>query len=102
MRAPGKEENFLINAFGLHYSEVTASNLVKVNLEGNIIDPGSTQLGINKAGYVIHSAIHEARKDIRCIIHFHTPHGAGVSAMTCGLLPLCQEALIVSLSLSIN
>ena len=96
LRAPGNEELFLINAFGLHYSEVTASNLVKVNLRGDVVDPGSTQLGINRAGYVIHSTIHEAREDIKCIIHIHTPHGAGVSAMLCGLLPLCQEALVVS------
>lgn len=95
--APGEDEHFLLNAFGLHYSEVTASNLVKVDICGNLIDPGSTQLGINRAGYVLHSAIHEARRDIKCVIHLHTPHGAGVSAMSCGLLPLCQEAMIVSI-----
>ena len=75
---------------------MTASNLVKTDLNGDIIDPGSTQFGINRAGYVIHSGIHEARSDIECIIHLHTPHGAAVSTMLCGLLPLCQEAMIVS------
>ena len=96
LRVPGEREHFLINPFGLHYSEVTAANLVKIDLAGNIVDPGTTQLGVNKAGYVIHSAIHEGRKDIKCIIHLHSQYGAAVSAMKCGLLPICQEALVVS------
>ena len=68
-----------------------------MDLKGDIIDPGTTQLGISKAGYVIHSAIHEARKDIRCIIHVHTSPGAAVSAMKCGLLRICQESMAVRL-----
>lgn len=60
---------------------------------GNIIDPGSTTYGINRAGYTLHSAIHKARPDIKCIVHLHTPSVAAVSAMKCGLLPLSQDAL---------
>ncbi|XP_065919585.1 alpha-adducin-like isoform X1 [Dysidea avara] len=89
------KEQFLINPFGLMYSEVTASSLVKVDLAGNTLDPGSTQLGCNKAGYMIHSAIHEGRPEIQCVIHLHSGPGAAVSAMSCGLLPISQEALIV-------
>jgi len=89
------KEQFLINPFGLMYSEVTASSLVKVDLSGNTLDPGSTQLGCNKAGYTLHSAIHEGRPEIQCVIHLHTGPGTAVSAMSCGLLPISQEALIV-------
>ena len=60
---------------------------------GNVIDPGSTTYGINRAGYTLHSAIHKARPDLKCIIHLHTPAVAAVSAMKCGLLPLSQDAL---------
>ena len=77
-RATGAEETFLLNPFGLHYSEITASSLVRVDLAGDVIDPGTTQLGISKAGYVIHSAIHAARKDIKCIVHVHTIPGVAV------------------------
>ena len=82
------------------YSEVTASNLVKVDLDGNVIDPGTTQLGCNLAGDVLHSAIHEGRPEIQCVIHVHTGPGVAVSAMTCGLLPISQEALTVSYVIS--
>ena len=68
-----------MNAFGLMYHEITASNLVRVDLEGNILDPGSTQLGINRSGFALHSAIHSARRDIKCIIHVHTNAGIAVS-----------------------
>lgn len=70
---------------------------MKVDIDGNVIDPGSTRLGISKAGYLIHSAIHSARKDIRCIIHLHTAACAAVSSMKYGLLSLCQESLVVRL-----
>ena len=86
---------FLINPFGLLYHEITASSLVKVNIDGEIIDPGSTSLGINKAGYTLHSAIYASRPDIRCIIHVHTAAGVAVSCMRCGLLPITQDALSV-------
>ena len=90
-----EHEHFLINPFGVLYSEVTASSLVKVDMQGEIIDPGSTTLGINKAGFILHSAIHQARPDIKCIIHLHTPEAIAVSTMKCGFLPLSQESLIV-------
>ncbi|CAF4225040.1 unnamed protein product, partial [Rotaria magnacalcarata] len=86
-------EHFLINPFGLMYHEVTGSSLVKVDIAGNIIDPGSTTYGINRAGYTLHSAVHKARPDLKCVIHLHTPAVAAVSAMKCGLLPLSQDAL---------
>lgn len=90
-----EHEHFLINPFGVLYSEVTASSLVKVDMQGETIDPGSTTLGINKAGFTLHSAIHQARPDIKCIIHLHTPEVIAVSTMKCGFLPLSQESLIV-------
>lgn len=71
-----------MNAFGLMYREVTASNLVCVDLEGNIIDPGSTQLGVNRAGLVLHSAIHKARRDVKCAIHIHNTATVVVSIHT--------------------
>ncbi|XP_068560843.1 alpha-adducin isoform X12 [Cebidichthys violaceus] len=87
------EDRFLIIPFGLLYSEVTASSLVKVNFQGEIIDRGSTNLGVNLAGFNLHSAIYAARPDIKCVVHIHTAAGAAVSAMKCGLLPISPEAL---------
>jgi ribulose-5-phosphate 4-epimerase/fuculose-1-phosphate aldolase len=78
-RVPGPDEHFLINAFGLTWDEITASSLVKVNLDGEIIDD-PTGLGINRAGYVIHSAVHRARPDVACVMHTHTAAGIAVSA----------------------
>ncbi|KAM9331488.1 LOW QUALITY PROTEIN: alpha-adducin [Gastrophryne carolinensis] len=92
-RVSSEQEHFLIVPFGLLYSEVTASSLVKINLQGEMIDRGSTNLGVNKAGFTLHSAIYAARPDVKCIVHIHTPAGAAVSAMKCGLLPLSPEAL---------
>lgn len=95
VRLSQDQEHFLINPYGLLYHEITASSLVKVDIQGNIIDPGTTNLGINPAGYVLHSAIHSARPDIRCIIHVHVPACITVSSYKHGFLPLSQEALIV-------
>ncbi|ETN86545.1 class II Aldolase and Adducin domain protein, partial [Necator americanus] len=95
VRLPGDNPEILINPFGLLYHEQTASTLVKVDLDGKVLHPGSTNLGINQAGYTLHSAIHGARKDLLCVVHLHTPAVAAVSAMKCGLLPLCQESMIV-------
>merc|ERR1740137_421930 len=67
------EENFLLNPFGLLYHEMTASSLVKVDMQGNVVDQGTTNFGVNVAGFTLHSAIHAARPDIRCIIHLHHP-----------------------------
>ncbi|XP_033978627.1 alpha-adducin isoform X8 [Trematomus bernacchii] len=93
VRVNSDEERFLLVPFGLLYSEVTASSLVKVNIQGEIVDRGSTNLGVNKAGFTLHSAIYASRPDVKCIVHIHTSAGAAVSAMKCGLLPISPEAL---------
>uniref|UniRef100_A0A673BER5 Alpha-adducin n=1 Tax=Sphaeramia orbicularis TaxID=375764 RepID=A0A673BER5_9TELE len=93
VRVNSDQERFLIVPFGLLYSEVTASSLVKINLQGEIVDRGSTNLGVNQAGFTLHSAIYAARPDVKCIVHIHTPAGAAVSAMKCGLLPISPESL---------
>jgi ribulose-5-phosphate 4-epimerase/fuculose-1-phosphate aldolase len=85
MRVPGREHHFLINPFGLHYSEVTASNLVKIDLDGKII--GHSDYPVNPAGFVIHSAIHAAVPDAQCIIHTHTTAGMAVASSKRGLVP---------------
>jgi len=91
-RVPGPEHHFLINAFGLLWSEISASTLVKVTLDGDIVgDP--TGSGINRAGYVIHGAVHRARPDIQCVMHTHTAAGIAVSAQEQGLLPISQHAM---------
>ena len=91
-RVPGAEHHFLINAFGQLWDEITASTLVKVTLDGDIVeDP--TGLGFNRAGYVIHSAVHRARPDVQCVIHTHTAAGVAVSAQDHGLLPISQHAM---------
>ena len=93
VRVPGHEDHFLINPFGLMYEEITASSLIKVDLEGNIIANSNSDYGINLAGYVIHSAIHGARPDVGCVLHTHTNAGMAVSSLKCGLLPMTQTAL---------
>ncbi|VDK49436.1 unnamed protein product [Anisakis simplex] len=95
LRLSDDTDEILINPFGLLYHEITASSLVKVNLDGEILDHGSTKLGINQAGYVLHSAIHRARPDVRCVLHMHTAVVSAVSSMKCGLLPISQEAMII-------
>ena len=76
--SPDSDE-ILINPFGLLYHEVSAATLIKVNLDGEIIDCGTTNMGINEAGYVLHSTIHRARPDVRCIVHMHTAVVGAVS-----------------------
>ncbi|GFU60463.1 protein hu-li tai shao [Nephila pilipes] len=88
-------EHFLLNPFGLQYPEVTASSLIKVDMQGNVIDPGSTSFTFNRAGFVLHSAVHACRPDIRCCIHIHHPPCVAVSAMKTGLLPVSQEAALI-------
>lgn len=97
-RVPGPEHHFLINPYGLLFEEVTASNLVKVNLAGEIVLP--SPYPVNPAGFVIHSAIHEARPDALCVMHTHTAHGVAVAAQKDGLLPLSQQALFPLASLA--
>ena len=92
-RVPGPEHHFLINPFGMYFEEVTASSLVKVDLEGNILMEGP--YGINPAGFTIHSAVHGAREDAQFVMHVHTDQGVAVSAQREGLLPLSQHALAV-------
>src|SRR5258708_5807618 len=91
-RVPGEEGAFLINPYGLLYDQMHASCFIKLDLAGNILF-NPTELGINKAGYVIHSAIHGARHHVDCVIHTHTIAGMAVSAMKCGLLPLAQTSM---------
>jgi ribulose-5-phosphate 4-epimerase/fuculose-1-phosphate aldolase len=91
-RIPGTE-HLLINLYGLLYKEITASSLVKIDLEGNIVWKPETDYGINVSGYVIHGAIHKARPNVACVLHTHTRAGMAVSAMTCGLLPLSQTSI---------
>lgn len=91
-RIPGPEEHLLINLYGLLYKEITASSLVRIDLDGNIVSKQNTDYGINKSGYVIHGCIHRARPDVKCVIHTHTRAGMAVSAMRQGLLPITQTA----------
>ena len=92
VRLPGGHDRFLINPYGMRFEEVTASNLVTVDLDGNIIeDP--LGLGINPAGFTIHSAVHAARHDAICVLHTHTVAGVAVSSQEQGLLPLNQWSL---------
>jgi len=92
-RVPGPAHHILINAYGMLYEEVSASSLIKVDLAGNIVDKGEHGYSVNAAGYIIHSAVHEAREDAHCVIHTHTRAGIAVSAMQEGLLPLSQTAM---------
>ena len=91
-RIPGTED-LLINLYGLLYKEITASSLVKIDASGQIISQPNTDYGINKSGYVIHGCIHEARADVRCVIHTHTRAGMAVASMQCGLLPMTQTSI---------
>lgn len=96
MRVPGEEGAFLINAYGMMYEEITASSLIKIDVEGNVLskpDFGELNYGINKAGYVIHSAVHAARHEVDCVIHTHSWASMAVSALECGLLPITQTAM---------
>jgi ribulose-5-phosphate 4-epimerase/fuculose-1-phosphate aldolase len=91
VRVPGPEHHFLINPYGFRFDEVRASNLVKVDLDGNIV--GDQTREINPAGFVIHSAIHRVRPDVQCVMHTHTVAGMAVAALKDGLLPISMYAL---------
>jgi ribulose-5-phosphate 4-epimerase/fuculose-1-phosphate aldolase len=91
-RLPGPEHHFLINPYGLFFNEITASSLVKVDLDGNIVR--ETPYAINPAGFTIHSAIHAARDDAHYVMHLHTDQGVAVSSHQEGLLPISQHALV--------
>jgi ribulose-5-phosphate 4-epimerase/fuculose-1-phosphate aldolase len=90
-RVPGTDDQFLINPFGMLFRDITASNLVKIDLEGRILD--DTPFDVNPAGFTIHSAVHSARHDAACVLHTHTVAGVGVSSLACGLQPCNQWAL---------
>jgi len=96
-RVPGPEHHFLINPYGWMFEEITASSLVKVDLEGRKVMP--SDYDVNPAGFVIHSAIHAARQDALCVMHTHAPNGVAVSAQKNGLLPISQQSMIVLASL---
>ncbi|HKR90132.1 MAG TPA: class II aldolase/adducin family protein [Phenylobacterium sp.] len=89
-----QEEAFLINPFGMLFEEIRPADLVKVDMEGKVLEP--TPWSVNLAGFVIHSAIHAARHDVVCAMHLHTPDGIAVSALKEGLLPLSQTALLLA------
>ena len=92
-RVPGPEEHFLINPYGMTFDEITASSLVKIDMDGNKV--GESPFPVNPAGFTIHSAVHEVRHDAGCVMHLHTPDGTAVSTSKEGLLPLNQTAQLV-------
>jgi ribulose-5-phosphate 4-epimerase/fuculose-1-phosphate aldolase len=93
-RVPGPEHHFLINPYGLLFTEMTASNLLKVDLDGNLVEP--TPYFFNPAGFTIHSAVHAAREDAKCVLHLHTVAGVAVSCQEQGLLPINQTAMLLN------
>uniref|UniRef100_A0A4W6D7F3 Adducin 3 (gamma) b n=1 Tax=Lates calcarifer TaxID=8187 RepID=A0A4W6D7F3_LATCA len=95
VRVSKEQDHVLISPRGLSFAEVTAANLVKVNIIGEVVDQGSTDLGIDHFGFAPHAAIYSMRPDVRCIIHIHSPATAAVSSMKCGILPISQEALLL-------
>ncbi len=97
-RVPGREHHFLINPYGMTFDEVTASSLVKVDLTGRKVMDSPYE--VNPAGFTIHSAIHAARQDAKCVLHVHSINGAAVSAQKCGLLPISQQSIFVLSSLA--
>ncbi|MFL5251786.1 MAG: class II aldolase/adducin family protein [Rhodopila sp.] len=93
-RLPGPEHHFLINKYGVNFQEIRASDLVKIDLDGNVVEAGDiSSRRVNAAGFTIHSAIHMARPDLMCVVHTHTRDGIAVSAQKEGLLPISQHAL---------
>jgi ribulose-5-phosphate 4-epimerase/fuculose-1-phosphate aldolase len=97
-RVPGPEHHFLLNPYGMMFDEVTASNLVKIDLDGKTVM--ETPYFINPAGFTIHSAVHAAREDAICVVHLHTDYGIAVSAQQNGLLPISQQAMFALSSLA--
>jgi len=97
-RVPGTEDQFLINPYGVFFDEITASSLVKIDLHGDKLD--DSPFPVNPAGFVIHSAIHAARHDARCVLHTHTLNGVAVSTQRAGLLPISQHSTFVLTSLA--
>jgi len=96
-RVPGTEDHFLINPYGFMFEEITASSLVKIDLQGNKLDDSA--FPVNPAGFTIHSAVHSARHDAACVLHVHSLNGVAVSAQKGGVLPLSQQSIFVLSSL---
>jgi len=92
-RVPGNHDSFLINRYGVLFDAMRASDLVRIDLDGNILEEGIPQSAVNRAGFTIHSAVHQARPDVQVVIHSHTQAGIAVSAQEAGLLPISQHAL---------
>jgi ribulose-5-phosphate 4-epimerase/fuculose-1-phosphate aldolase len=97
-RVPGPEHHFLINPYGMMFSEITATSLVKIDLDGGMVEP--SPYFANPAGFTIHSAVHAAREDAHCVLHLHTVAGVAVSAQEHGLLPLNQTAMLLGAELA--
>ncbi|XP_019715787.1 adducin 3 (gamma) b isoform X1 [Hippocampus comes] len=95
VRVNKEQDHVLISPRGLSFAEVTAATLVKVNMIGDVVDQGTTDLGIDHFGFAPHAAIYAMRPDLKCIVHVHTPATAAVSSMKCGILPISQEALLL-------
>lgn len=98
VRLPGPEHHFLINPYGLMFDEITASSLIRIDADCNVI--GESPFPVNPAGFVIHSATHEAREDAQCVLHTHTRAGVAVSAQRDGVLPISQQSTFVLASLA--
>ena len=91
LRVPGEEGRFLINPYGWRWDEITASSLVKIDVDGNKV--GDSAQRVNPAGFTIHSAVHRGRHEAACVIHTHTKAGMAVAALECGILPISQLAM---------
>ena len=92
-RVPGEEDQFLINPYGMMFDEITASSLVKIDLDGNKVE--ESPFPVNPAGFTIHSAIHAVRHDAQCVLHTHSVNGVAVSAQKEGVLPISQQSIFV-------
>jgi ribulose-5-phosphate 4-epimerase/fuculose-1-phosphate aldolase len=92
LRVPGWDDHFLINPFGTMFEEITASSLVRIDLDGKVVSPQGAH--VNEAGFTVHSAVHAARADVHCVIHTHTRAGMALSSLRQGLLPLCQKSML--------
>ena len=92
-RLPGRHDEFLINPYGLMFEEITASSLIRVDMNGNKLD--ESPFPVNPAGFTIHSAVHAAREDAGCVLHTHTLNGVAVSAQEGGVLPISQQSIFV-------
>ena len=96
LRVPGEDNAFLTNPYGMMYEEMTASCLIKLDHDGDVLykpDFGELNYGLNKPGFILHSAVHKARPEVNCVIHTHTAAGMAVSSLACGLLPINQTSM---------